>query len=58
MMAGKSETQLAYSTQKYTVVLDSDLPNYLLITSNVCTITILQFLIKQSLNEDSSPLGC
>ena len=57
MMAGKSETQLAYSTQKYTVVLDSELPNYLLLTSNVCTTTILQFLIKQSLNEDSSPLG-
>jgi len=57
-MVGKSETQLAYSTQKYTVVLDSDLPNYLLITSNVCIITTLQFLIKQSLNEDSSPLGC
>jgi hypothetical protein len=27
--------QLAYSTQKCIVVLDGDLPNYLLITSNV-----------------------
>ena len=43
---------------KYIVVLDSDLLNYLLITSNVCTITILQFSIKQRLNEDLNPVGC